>query len=111
MPWPEVLQPYLLGLAEDKTPAAKLFGEHWRNWPRQWVQRICVAAEVQVVSAHSMRGLHSTLAVDAGMSAHAVADALGHESFAMTAQSYAKPEAVTRAKQRRVLRVLAGGKR
>ncbi len=107
---PEVLQPYLRKLAEDKTPAAKLFGEHWRDWPRLWVQRICREVDVPVVSAHSMRGLHSTLAVDAGMSAHAVADALGHESFATTAQSYAKPEAVTRAKQRQVLRVLAGGK-
>lgn len=108
---PEVLRPYLRELTKDKTPAAKLFGEHWRDWPRKWVQRICREAEVPEVSAHSMRGLHSTLAVDAGMSAHAVADALGHESFATTAQSYAKPEAVTRAKQRQVLRVLVGGQR
>jgi integrase len=64
-----------------------------------------------VVSAHGMRGLHSTLAVDADVTAHAVASALGHESFATTAQSYAKPEAVTAARQKRVLTVLAEGKR
>jgi len=108
---PELLRPYLRELCRDKTPAAKVFGEHWRNWPRQWVQRICKQAEVPVVSAHSMRGLHSTLAVESGVSSHAVADALGHESFATTAQSYAKPEAITKAKQQRVMRVLEGGRR
>ncbi len=87
-----------------------LFGQHWRDWPREWVQRICDLAKVPKVTAHGMRGLHSTLAVDAGVSSHAVANALGHESFATTAQSYAKPEALTRAKQRRVLTVLAGGR-
>jgi integrase len=108
---PELLRPYLLRLAEKKEPTDLLFGEHWRDWPREWVQRICRAAKVPVVSAHGMRGLHSTLAVDAGVTAHAVASALGHESFATTAQSYAKPEAVSRARQQRVLTVLAGGKR
>ncbi len=108
---PETLRPYLLGLAKEKEPTDLLFGEHWRDWPREWVQRICRAAKVPVVSAHGMRGLHSTLAVDAGITGHAVASALGHESFATTAQSYAKPEAVTAARQKRVLTVLAGGKR
>jgi len=58
-----------------------------------------------------LRGLHSTLAVDAGVSADAVANALGHESFKTTAESHVEPEAVTRTKQRRVLKVLAGGRR
>lgn len=108
---PEQLQPYLLELADGKEPGDPLFGQHWRDWPREWVQRICKLAKVPVVTAHGMRGLHSTLAVDAGVSSHAVANALGHESFATTAQSYAKPEAVTRARQRRVMKVLQGGKR
>jgi len=38
-----------------------------------------------------------------------VAAALGHESITTTYQSYAKPEAVSRARQRRVLDVLEGG--
>ncbi|HVV53582.1 MAG TPA: hypothetical protein VHO06_28255 [Polyangia bacterium] len=37
-----------------------------------------------------MRGLHGTLAVETGISAHAVAAALGHESVTTTLQSYAK---------------------
>jgi hypothetical protein len=41
-----------------------------------------------------MRGLHGTLAVDSGITSHAVAAALGHESFKTTAESYAQRDAV-----------------
>jgi integrase len=81
---PEVLQPYLRRLAEGKQPHDRLFGEHWRDWPRKWVQKICKGAGMPKVSAHAMRGLHSTLAVDSGVTAHAVAVALGHESVTTT---------------------------
>ncbi len=107
---PEVLQPYLKALAEGKGAEEKLFGEHWRDWVRKWVKRICDAAKVPAVTAHGMRGLHSTLALEHGASAHVVASSLGHESFATTLESYAKPEAVEGAKQRRVMSVLQGGK-
>jgi len=39
-----------------------------------------------------------------------VADALGHESFTTTAQSYASKDAVASAKQKRAFTVLSGGK-
>lgn len=42
--------------------------------------------------------------------AHAVASALGHESFKTTAESYAKREAVADAQQKRALAVLTGGR-
>jgi integrase len=87
---PELLQPYLVGLAKGRESQAALFGEHWRDWPRKWVQRICDAAGVPKVTAHGMRGLHGTLAVDSGITSHAVAAALGHESFKTTAESYAQ---------------------
>jgi len=57
-----------------------------------------------------MRGLHSTLAVQSGITGHVVAAALGHESFSTTVQSYAKPEAVAAAKQKRVLKLIEGGR-
>lgn len=60
--------------------------------------------------AHAMRGLHSTLAVDSGITSHAVAAALGHESFKTTAESYAQRDAVASAQQKRVLGVLQGGR-
>jgi integrase len=107
---PPVLRPFLLDLAEGKKPEELLFGYHDRAWPREWVKRICIRAGVPVVTAHGQRGLHSTLAVAAGVTPRAVADALGHESFATTARSYAKPEAVGQAAHQRTLRVLEGGK-
>jgi hypothetical protein len=48
-------------------------------------------AGVPEITAHGMRGLHSTLAVDSGITGHAVAAALGHESFEKTtAESYVR---------------------
>ena len=107
---PEVLQPYLKALGKGKAPQEKLFGEHWRDWVRKWVGRICRAAGVPEVTAHGMRGLHSTLALEHGASAHVVASSLGHESFSTTLESYAKPEALAGARQRRVMTVLEGGR-
>jgi integrase len=106
---PDVLRPHLQRLAADLQPDALLFGQHWRDWPREWVQRICQRAGVPMVTAHGMRGLHSTLAMEAGVTGHVVAASLGHERVTTTVQSYAKPEAVAGAQQRRALRVLAGG--
>jgi integrase len=106
---PEGLRKYLLRLVEGRAAEERLFGHHWRDWVRKSVQRICAGAGVMKVTAHGMRGLHSTLAVDSGITAHAVAAALGHESITTTFQSYAKAEAVSGAQQRRVLQVLEGG--
>jgi integrase len=72
------------------------------------VKRICRAAKVPQVTAHGMRGLHYTLAVETGLSAHAVAAALGHESVTTTLQSYAKEGAGSGVRQQRVLTVLKG---
>lgn len=68
------------------------------------------SGRVPKVTAHGMRGLHSTLAVEHGASAHVVAASLGHESSTTTIQSYVKPEAVAEAQQRRVMTVVAGGR-
>ncbi|HXJ22080.1 MAG TPA: site-specific integrase [Polyangia bacterium] len=106
---PEVLQPYLERLATHRKPEDLIFGQHWRDWIRKSVKRVCELAGVPVVCAHSMRGLHSTLAMDAGVTGHVVAASLGHESVTTTKQSYAKPEAVAGGQQRRTLAVLAGG--
>jgi integrase len=107
---PEVLRPYLRALAEGKERSARLFGGHWRDWPREWVERICAAAGVPKVSAHSMRGRHSTLAMEAGVTGAVVAASLGHENVSTTIRSYAKPEGVAAARQERALTVLAGGR-
>jgi integrase len=52
---PELLQSHLLAIAEGKPSEAKLFGHHWRDWVRKWVNRICQAAGLPKVTAHGMR--------------------------------------------------------
>ena len=88
---PEVLRPYLLKLKRSKLPTAKLFGDHWRDWPRRWVEKICKLSGVPKVNAHSMRGLFATLGIQAGAAPHLVAATLGHESPAITLSNYAQP--------------------
>jgi len=107
---PDSLQPHLRALTEAKLPGARLFGQHWRDWPRKQVLRICALAKVPMVCAHSMRGLHSTLAIEAGSTAHVVAASLGHESITVTERSYIAPGTTQQADSRRVLRLLSGGK-
>ena len=88
---PEELRGYFAAMAIGCKPGDRLFGEHWRDWPRKQVQRICKLARVPEVCAHSMRGLHSTLAIQAGASPHLVAASLGHEKSSTTIRSYAAP--------------------
>ncbi len=64
---------------------------------------------VPEVSGHGMRGLHSSLALAAGTSGHAVAASLGHESISTTLESYADPAAVSAGQQRAALQLLEGG--
>ncbi|MCA9675099.1 MAG: hypothetical protein H6708_02790 [Kofleriaceae bacterium] len=101
----------MLQLAEGKQASDLLFGRHDRAWPRAWVRRICEQASVPVVTAHGHRGLHGTLSIEAGVTPRAVADALGHESFQQTtARSYVQPGALGRARQKRALTLLQGGR-
>ncbi len=107
---PEVLREFLLALAEGKQPEERLFGLHWRDWPRKNVKRICELAEVAKVTAHGMRGTHATLAVDAGATGRVVAGALGHGSETVTFGSYVAPGTKEAADARAVLTVIQGGK-
>jgi integrase len=106
---PEVLRPFLLALVKGKRSDELLFGHHYRDWVRDWVHRICQAAGVPKVTAHGMRGLPGTIAVEAGVTGHLVAAALGHESEEITYQSYVKESALADTRQRRLLTVLDGG--
>jgi hypothetical protein len=49
---------------------------------------------VPEVTAHGMRGLHGTLAVERGATTHVVAQALGHESETTSRESYISREAI-----------------
>ena len=96
---PALLPPYLLALAKDRGPEEQLItrGRHsvatsaGRQWLRYWVTYVCHQAEIPRICVHS-RGLHATLATEAGVSSHAVASALGHTSPAVTHAHYVHRE-------------------
>lgn len=106
------LRPLLRRSARGKSPEMYLLGDgvqpHSREWVRRWVWAICDAAKVPRVSAHSMRGLHATLAVRAGATSHEVVRALGHESFAVTRGNYIQPGTVEDGERARVPSLVSG---
>jgi integrase len=116
---PEILRPLLAALARDQAPDALLFGHRPQApsrplsdaWLWGRVQQLCDEAGVPRVSTHSLRGLHSTLALEAGATSGAVAAALGHGSFQITARHYAAPGTLERVRSRLVEQTLgaAGG--
>src|SRR5262249_5081493 len=98
---PPVLQGYLKTLVKGKGPHELLFGTtkgeaHWRDWPNKNVHRINKLAGVQEVCAHSMRGLHASIARANGVTGAIVAGALGHGSEAVHERSYARREEIER---------------
>lgn len=112
---PGELRERLQHLAAAQAPDALIFGTSraggLRNKAFLWfkVQALCRAAGVPRVSAHSLRGLHATLALEAGATPHVVAAALGHGSFRVTARHYAEPSTLLNTRARRVTRTLTGG--
>ena len=87
---PHWLQPHLSRLADGKAAGELLFsadGQKPRPHQYWWrkVHELCDAANVPRVCPHSLRGLHATLAIEEGASGEAVARALGHTRFEITA--------------------------
>jgi len=58
---------------------------------------------VPVVCTQSLRGLHASVATDAGATSHVVASALGHSSPAVTHAHYIDGATARRARTRRVI--------
>ena len=109
---PEHLRPLVLAVAKDKRPDEPIFypthhQQHHRGFYVGQVKRLCRMASVPEVVPHSLRGLHATLALEGGATADAVAKALGHSSFAMTAQHYASPSSVANSRSSRVADALS----
>lgn len=109
---PGFLRPALRRLAAERPADAFLFGADRHGKQRatgfliRQVHRICALAGVTKVCAHSLRGLHATLALRQGASPQAVAAALGHGSFAVTARHYAEPTQLLNSRVRTVLGAL-----
>jgi len=108
---PALLRPYLLALAKGRAPEAQLISrtvsprgaKRERHWLLYHVARLCSKAGIPVVCTHSLRGLHATVATEAGATSHVVASALGHSSPAVTHAHYIEGATARRARTRRVL--------
>ena len=109
---PEHLRHLVLAVAKDKQPDELIFyPTHYQRHRAHYyvvrVKRLCRLAGVPEVVPHSLRGLHATLALEGGATADAVAKALGHSSFAMTAQHYASPSSIANSRSSRVADALS----
>lgn len=109
---PALLRPYLLALAEGRPADAQLISrtisprtgkKRDRYWLLRHVARLCGDAEVPVVCTQSLRGLHASVATEAGATSHEVASALGHSSPAVTHAHYIDNATARRARTRRVI--------
>lgn len=109
---PEWLRPLLLARTQGRASGELLFSEDGKQqrsggyWWRK-VHEFCEQAGVPLVCPHSLRGLHATLAIEEGATSDAVARALGHTSFAMTAKHYASADSVINARVTRASHLLA----
>ena len=111
---PDLLRPLLLRVAAGRPPTDYLLGASPHAparplsdaWLWGHIQLLCKQAGVPRISTHSLRGLHSTLALEAGATADAVAAALGHGSFDITARHYAAPGPVDRIHSKAVAQAL-----
>ena len=110
---PEEVQPLLQNLMAQRASEDFLIGAGRSKpyttpvlWKR--LRRFCRMAEIRPVCPHSLRGLHSTLAIEAGVTAGAVIAQLGHGSFQTTERHYLDKDRRHDASMRRVASVMLG---
>lgn len=104
---PEALRPLLLKLVSGHPPERRIFGGERDQpllhiWLWRHVKQLCRRAGIPHVCPHSLRGLHSSLAIAAGSTPGVVASALGHGSFAITAKHYVDPDTLRNSTVQRV---------
>jgi integrase len=93
---PVILRPALVRMAAEAGQIGRLF-PFTSNWVTYWTITLAAGAGVQRVTGHGLRGTHTTLATDAGATAHVVAAQLGHGGPAVTREHYIAPGAEDRA--------------
>ena len=104
---PEALRGLLLSLTAGQPSDRLIFGgersrPYYQIWLWRQLRKYCLLAQLPKVCPHSLRGLHSSLAVSAGCTSGAVASALGHGSFAVTAKHYVDRDTLKNSSVRRV---------
>lgn len=112
------LQPLVHRLITGRASTEPLFktpytesGHHTRRWLEEAMVRFCKAAGVPYACPHSLKGSASSILIEEGYSANAVARHCSHESTTTTEQHYIAAGAVEDARMRTAMKVLSGGKR
>lgn len=108
---PEFLRPLLLLRTRSRPATAPLFDRCDAPYILRVVYILCDRAGVPRRTTQSMRGLHSTLAHEAGATGELVARQLGHANTGVTFGHYIAPGAAAAVAQRHVLRAIAGGRK
>lgn len=105
----ELLWAYCQGRPEEERVfAANLPQVPRPTWLHKRLHKHCRLAGVPLVCPHSLRGLHSSLALLNGVTSQAVAAQLGHASFSTTARHYADPSALDNARIQAFVQSLHG---
>jgi len=107
---PDVLQGPLKRLAQGKAREAHLFRRRDRKWLWDACVRLCKKAEVPQVSPQALRGMHATLARQAGATSRMVADTLGHAGTSITERAYIDQGQAQAADRERGLKLVKGGR-
>ncbi len=92
----------------ERVFAANLSKKPGTDWMYKRLHKFCDQAGIKRVCPHSLRGLHSSLALAAGATTHHVAASLGHASFSTTARHYADPSVLDNTRAKRVIAALKG---
>jgi integrase len=92
------LRDLLLHFGRGKEPTAYLFSRgcapsSTNSTLYKYLRRLCARLNIPHICPHSLRGLHATLAVQAGATSRAVAGVLGHGSDEITKRHYIAPGA------------------
>jgi integrase len=109
-----IVRDLLLKRSKSLPPDAPIFAEAGATGPslssalQRALAACCRKAGVPIVCPHSLRGLHSSLAVKAGATSAFVAQALGHGSDAVTRRHYIDASALDAARTARVADTLLG---
>lgn len=108
---PEVLWPHFLSRLKGRQPLDPLLptekgGFHHRAFVLENTRRICKALELPRMTAHGLRGSHSTIAQEGGATGHLVAQQLGHANEKVTQDHYTVPGTKERQVRTKALRVL-----
>jgi integrase len=78
-----------------------VIGPHYRDWPREQIAKLCSVAGVPRITAHGARNVAPTVAADRGVLGRVVAEAMGHEEYSTTEQSYLRRGAADEARRRK----------